>query len=327
MPFDYMSLPFISYKGVVSTRNRENYYKRVSADFTRKQINALRNFQNARFLVTGTSYILTAPDITGERKEKLFHLQGFALIEGDASYFTERENLNSFLLCYTLEGEGELVYWGKTYLLQKGQGFYIDCREYHAYRTHGTCWKTTSLHFDGPLCESLFQEYTQNKPVVFSYNDCPNFEMLQFNVLKASHSNSPYHDYKLSCLFDLMLTELLAAPGRTRIRASGSNTIEQIIRYYDQHYAEKITLSFLVKQFGISQAHLEREFKKATGFTPGAYLARIRLNVAKNLLEQTLLPINEVGQKSGFQNDTTFIQLFKKMQGVTPLKYRKQKCN
>ena len=47
--------------------------------------------------------------------------------------------------------------------------------------------------------------------------------------------------------------------------------IEQILDYIKEHYTEKITIKILSKIFGISPAHLKREFKKYTGFSPSEY--------------------------------------------------------
>ena len=54
---------------------------------------------------------------------------------GSKKHFTRRTNLESYLLAYTLKGQGELVYEDRSYLLNPGDCFFIDCRKPHYYRT------------------------------------------------------------------------------------------------------------------------------------------------------------------------------------------------
>ena len=49
-------------------------------------------------------------------------------------YFTERKNLNSFLIVYTISGKGFLRYEDKDFILKEGQCFYINCMNYHYYK-------------------------------------------------------------------------------------------------------------------------------------------------------------------------------------------------
>lgn len=319
---DYQSLPFIICSDFVSSNTKENYYQRNSNILTSKQIESLRRYQNADFVISGTSYLLPKAVVNSEIKQKFFYLDGFVMIEGDRKYYTKRKNLNSYLLCYTLEGEGKLEYFGKTYLLKEGQGFFIDCREYHAYYTYGNHWKITCLHFDGPLCKNYFSEFTRQKNILFSSNECPNFEMLQFEILKTAVAIMPYRDYKISCLIDFLLTELLLSESQTGNYKIQPEIIEQIILFFQEHLSEKISLSVITRKFGISTSHLEREFKKYTGFTPTAYLTRLRINYAKILLKNTRLSVEEVGIRAGIQSSANFIQIFKRYEGMTPLKYR-----
>ena len=110
MHMDYNIFPLIPCSDRVSNTNREDYYKRNSNIFSAGFIDALRTFQTADFLISGTSYLLPECIVSPQTKAKLFYLQGFVIIEGDARYYTQRADLESFELCYTLEGSGRLRY-------------------------------------------------------------------------------------------------------------------------------------------------------------------------------------------------------------------------
>lgn len=61
-----------------------------------------------------------------------------------------------------------------------------------------------------------------------------------------------------------------------------------------------------------------------------AYITRkrnrthLRLEHAKQLLQDTDTPVTEIAMQSGYQNVSYFIRSFKKTYGVSPLKYRKK---
>lgn len=321
MNINYNELSLVRYDGVVTSKNRESYYQRVSNQYTTEQIDHIRKFQSCDFVVSGTSYILPCPITNLKVVEKLFWPQGFVIIEGDEKYYTNRIFLDSFLICYTLEGKGEIYYHGKTYIVKKGEGFFIDCKQPHEYRTHGEFWKASFLHINGPACQEYFDAYIVNRSILFSYDQLPGFEMLQFNILRSYRKISASSCYRISCLIDLLLTELLESCEK---RTEKSETIGKIIDYFEKHLDEKITLGFLTKEFGISQAHLERKFKRCTGYSPGEYLQQLRMRVARELLEHSEYNVQEIAEKVGFVSASNFILTFKKAEGITPLQYRKK---
>ncbi len=99
--------------------------------------------------------------------------------------------------------------------------------------------------------------------------------------------------------------------------------ITNISKYINEHYHEKITLQAVAKLFFISPYYLSRTFKEATGFNFIHYLNYIRIDHAKVLLEDTSLKVIDISEQVGFENITHFNRVFKEIEGLTPLKYRK----
>jgi AraC-like DNA-binding protein len=65
-------------------------------------------------------------------------------------------------------------------------------------------------------------------------------------------------------------------------------------------------------------------FKKATGINFTDYVARVRIEKAKNLLLNPNLRISEIAYEVGFQSLTHFNRVFKKILGRSPTDYRTQ---
>ncbi|THF74325.1 response regulator [Cohnella fermenti] len=95
-------------------------------------------------------------------------------------------------------------------------------------------------------------------------------------------------------------------------------TVEAIIRYIDEHYAEDITTADLAEQVYLSKNYLAHLFKEMMGESVNTYLTRVRMNKARELLMERKMLVYEVASKVGYQNVPYFSTLFKKYMGITP---------
>jgi len=96
--------------------------------------------------------------------------------------------------------------------------------------------------------------------------------------------------------------------------------------YIDTHFSDEINLDKIAGKALVSKFHFIRVFKKYYGRTPHQYLQEVRIEMAKKILQKRK-SIDEVCNAIGFKSKTSFISLFKKMTGVTPLAYQNKKSN
>ncbi|WP_251860048.1 PocR ligand-binding domain-containing protein [Clostridium sp. Marseille-Q2269] len=104
---------------------------------------------------------------------------------------------------------------------------------------------------------------------------------------------------------------------------SVSNTLKPAIEYIYNHKSENITGKKLAEVCHISTSYFSRLFTKETGKSFSIFLSRLKVDWAKNLLEETNMNINEISDELGFSETGYFIKIFKKYEGVTPFIYRK----
>ena len=95
--------------------------------------------------------------------------------------------------------------------------------------------------------------------------------------------------------------------------------------YIDKHFSEDINLDKIAGRAMVSKFHFIRVFKKYYGSTPNQYLQNVRIEMAKKLLRKGK-SIEEVCYAIGFTSKTSFISLFKKMTGKTPLTFQNKKA-
>lgn len=322
---NYSTLPFITLHDTVTEQTTAAHYRKHADIMNQERQRILSPFHMAQFRIDGTAHLMPEFITSPNAMELLIYPQGFLLLDATENYYTRRENLASYELRFTLEGKGYLEYNGRSYTLEKGDGYLIDCRKPHFYRTAGDKWTSTCFHFNGNPVDSIFQSYLQSGNVKFNDRMFPNFEMMQMQILQNTQKSSPFREYKISCLLTMLLTELLINHAKSMSSESTPEVIQQILTYLQDNYTHPITVEELSHQFGISRSHLSRRFKEYTGFAPHEFLLQLRLNNAKLLLRNSELSVEDIALTSGFSDAAYFIQVFKKTEGITPLKYRKQK--
>ncbi len=109
--------------------------------------------------------------------------------------------------------------------------------------------------------------------------------------------------------------------------ASDQSIAQSMQEYVDLHYAEDISRNTLTDIFYLDPDYASKLFKKETGRSFKNYIIDKRIEVAKNLLTTTELPINTVADNVGYGNYSYFTRLFKKVTNMTPAEYRNTHCN
>lgn len=90
----------------------------------------------------------------------------------------------------------------------------------------------------------------------------------------------------------------------------------------DSRYFEPLSVEDLARAAGLSRAHFSREFRRAFGSSPHAYVLTRRLERAAALLRSTDRTIADVCWSVGLRSLGSFTSSFTRMHGVSPAAYR-----
>lgn len=93
-------------------------------------------------------------------------------------------------------------------------------------------------------------------------------------------------------------------------------------QWLHDHLSGKLSIAGLAAELGVSSRTLNRRFHQATDMSPQAWLQRLRIGQAKDLLRHSNLPVTEIAWQVGIQDVSHFGRLFRLQVGMTPLKYR-----
>lgn len=88
------------------------------------------------------------------------------------------------------------------------------------------------------------------------------------------------------------------------------------------NYHKNLSVAQLAAEVHINEDYFSRLFKKVTGFLPNAYLTKVRLEKAQQLLLFSDESVTEIAYKSGFNNRTYFAKVFKEATNKSPKEYR-----
>lgn len=80
----------------------------------------------------------------------------------------------------------------------------------------------------------------------------------------------------------------------------------------------------VVARCGVPARTFKRRFGRATGYTPIAYVQRLRVEEAKRRLERSSEAVDEIGWAVGYEDPAFFRRLFKRLTGVSPAVYRRK---
>lgn len=102
------------------------------------------------------------------------------------------------------------------------------------------------------------------------------------------------------------------------------NTIHKAMSYMQLNCERNLTLGEVAGYVGYSCTHFSKVFKDEMGCSFRACLNQIRVEKSKALLLAGSAPMSEICSACGFEDQSYFCKVFKKMVGVTPDRYRKQ---
>jgi len=137
----------------------------------------------------------------------------------------------------------------------------------------------------------------------------------------------PWLDESQNCVGVIGLATTLDPPEKQRqAHVRLAMAIEHIGTCFREPYdVTGLAVTGLARKTGISVAQLERDFTSLMGLTPRAYIAKVRLETAMELLRGGEA-IVEIAQACGYSDQSAFTRRFRRATGMSPSQYRRSKA-
>lgn len=235
-----------------------------------------------------------------------------------------------YLLHHIISGHGTFVCKGTEYRLGPGQSFLIEPERLIEYASDGSDpWRYRWVAFAGARCAGLVSAVglSADRPVADTGRSRRPAALIGrirrcFREGRAlAHIEAPgYLQLLLAALGDAGRP---AADERIGPDDEGGALIRQVVRYLSTQYAEPVSIERMAKTLGFNRAYVSRVFKRHTGMTPVAFLLRLRIDKARQLLrERKELTVEQIAASVGFQDPLYFSKQFRRTYGLPPTAYR-----
>ena len=166
----------------------------------------------------------------------------------------------------------------------------------------------------------------------FGFHDC-NFKMTPrfTNLLNEVEELLPYATNlgvadRLDRLAVMLGLEamLSALEPEEQGKYDNNKRIFQVEKFFQFHFTENFDLKNILPKYGMSTRTFYREWKEVFDISPAEYILNLRMQEAKRLLINSSLKIYEIAYSCGYPNELYFSRVFLKVNGLTPLAFRKQ---
>lgn len=106
------------------------------------------------------------------------------------------------------------------------------------------------------------------------------------------------------------------------IRSQESDMIYQVAHYMELNYNQPFSQFAYAQKFYVNKEYLCRKFKNTFQISMVTYLNNLRIEHAKQLLEDPAIKIRQIAHEVGYEDEKYFSRQFKKVTGITPGEYR-----
>jgi AraC family transcriptional regulator len=103
--------------------------------------------------------------------------------------------------------------------------------------------------------------------------------------------------------------------------------LQRVFQHIRENLARDLSVAELAQTVGMSQYYFSKLFKMSTGTTPHQYVMRQRVERAQEHLRETRTMLAEIATLVGFETQSHFTSVFRRLVGATPKHYREMHQN
>lgn len=245
-------------------------------------------------------------------------------------------------MLYIYSGHGEIMAENETYPIRDHTLVWFQPYQLHRVLVpaeQGRSYLRTNLTFDPgflehylaafPYMDKFFRSMWKGRlhqPVMYDMQDTRIPELLEelHQYMSSSAADKEEHAgfllLQLIRLLQQHMSSELADP--PLLQSRGGSHVGRITEWLEAHYREPFSLEALAAHMHLSPYHISHLFKQYAGITLSEYIVQRRVREACILLANTGKSVGEIAMVVGGLSPSYFSQMFKKLKGISPEKYR-----
>ncbi|MCA1177575.1 MULTISPECIES: AraC family transcriptional regulator [unclassified Pantoea] len=231
-----------------------------------------------------------------------------------------------FLLHYVVNGSGSLVTEQGNWNITAGEAFLIFPHQITTYvADKKNPWEYMWLEVDGLIAQRTFElcGLLRDNPVWAAKNTQGIAEIAQ--TLDLIIEEDTARSIKLAGLTCLLFDALICHGKGNMVNSNGKNKhLDQATTFIERNYQNPISISDIAQHCRLDRSYLSRMFQQSFGVGPKQYLLNVRMNMAKNLLQDASLPIKVIACSVGYNDQLHFSRAFKQHFNLPPTEWRKR---
>ncbi|MFI4911585.1 MAG: helix-turn-helix transcriptional regulator [Sedimentisphaeraceae bacterium JB056] len=229
-------------------------------------------------------------------------------------------------MTFTISGQAKIYDEKDEYIADPGSLYYFPPKKAFTVGNNlDKPWKHAYVHFIGTDIKKLFSKVVKNSRNIWNV---PNpaeiqslFENIAYNCLEQSEHSQIICDSYLRIL--LIKLDSMVSDSHEHLTASRLKYLE-CYNFINSNFSSIISIEDVSDKCCISSIYLCRLFKKYSNTSPMAYVTRLKMNKAVLFLMQTDYSIKQISIMLNYDNQYYFSRAFKKIYGISPLKYREK---
>ena len=259
-----------------------------------------------------------------------FYLTDLGFFPHARHHHRERqEGADEAILIYCMDGKGIIELEECNVELERGMAFTIPPNVAHKYYAKKSDpWSVLWFHFKGEGLNQfpIFTIETALKTLASPEEN----EMIQRYFMRLFDlAQNGYALGNMICLSQLLLTilsEIYFFEKESEISKVDRN-LTKAVNYMYENLGNDLTLDDVATYMGLSKSYVNLIFKEHTKRSPLEFFTHLKIQQACKYLRLTNMFIYEISRDLGYEDQYYFSRIFKKVMGVSPKEYRKQKSN
>lgn len=225
-------------------------------------------------------------------------------------------------ILYCTKGSGTLILDGNRIPIPPYTVIYMPACYPHEYYAEEDVWDIHWVVPAGFAVNEILVNFGLEKPQVFEFKNINTLENLFCKMHEAIRSDSVFGNYKASGYLYDFLIEFYRIISFSNSYASPNHALTKAVDHINLNYTSHISMEDLCAVSGVSKQYLCLLFRKILSCRPTEYIAKRRIQAAKEILTGTAKTVEDIALETGFCSESYFCKLFKRYEGITPTAFR-----
>lgn len=255
-----------------------------------------------------------------------FYITGMSMNYMEQS-ISRAEGYPDYQWSYCVEGVGKFIIENRSYEIAADTAFFFRKDIPHQYFAVQEPWLTNWITFNGAAVNGLLNYMNINNHEVINLSQKQELDYIMkdiFNILSLSDSEK--HVAASSLLYKFLIKMKDSKDNSCKEETFNLfKKLQPVIALMNEDYSRIITLEEMAETIDVSKHYLCRIFKKAYLVTPFEYLNQLRIQKSKEtMMHDRYLKIKQIAYNVGFNDVSYFCSMFKKVEGCTPIEFKKR---